>query len=194
MDLLSLHSTRRKVRCVLLLPLHDACAKGSVYLGSFIAGGSTYCGVGALSLLGKLPIPSRDSFALRSETSDECELGNDALQNLVRYLVYRQVLFEDGDDRTYSPVERERRQDIQRVQTPTLQEMIPSFAFSTSEAMLPSSNATKSIAPSERLICAGLNGRCNKVADTCYSWWAGGTLGVSHLPLVYPNALSPLLA
>ena len=25
----------------------------------------------------------------------------------------------------------------------------------------------------------GVNGRCNKVADTCYSFWVGGTLGVS---------------
>ena len=26
----------------------------------------------------------------------------------------------------------------------------------------------------------GVNGRCNKVADTCYSFWVGGTLGVSR--------------
>ena len=25
----------------------------------------------------------------------------------------------------------------------------------------------------------GVNGRCNKVADTCYTFWVGGTLGVS---------------
>ena len=24
----------------------------------------------------------------------------------------------------------------------------------------------------------GVNGRCNKVADTCYTFWVGGTLGV----------------
>lgn len=24
--------------------------------------------------------------------------------------------------------------------------------------------------------CAGFNGRCNKVADTCYSFWNGATL------------------
>lgn len=27
--------------------------------------------------------------------------------------------------------------------------------------------------------CAGFNGRCNKVADTCYSFWNGATLLVS---------------
>lgn len=25
---------------------------------------------------------------------------------------------------------------------------------------------------------AGFNGRCNKTADTCYSWWVGGSLAV----------------
>jgi len=28
--------------------------------------------------------------------------------------------------------------------------------------------------------CVGFNGRCNKVADTCYCWWVGGTLDVSR--------------
>ena len=31
----------------------------------------------------------------------------------------------------------------------------------------------------------GLNGRTNKVADTCYSFWVGGTLGVSHSVTLY---------
>ena len=25
----------------------------------------------------------------------------------------------------------------------------------------------------------GFNGRCNKIADTCYAWWVGGALAVS---------------
>ena len=29
---------------------------------------------------------------------------------------------------------------------------------------------------------AGFNGRCNKPADTCYSFWAGSTLAVSSMP------------
>lgn len=28
----------------------------------------------------------------------------------------------------------------------------------------------------------GFNGRCNKVADTCYCWWVGGTLQVRGRP------------
>ncbi len=33
----------------------------------------------------------------------------------------------------------------------------------------------------EDLRWAGFNGRCNKVADTCYSWWVGGSLAVSNI-------------
>lgn len=39
---------------------------------------------------------------------------------------------------------------------------------------------------------AGFNGRCNKVADTCYTWWVGGTLSVRRLPLT-PFSRTPLL-
>jgi geranylgeranyl transferase type-1 subunit beta len=27
-------------------------------------------------------------------------------------------------------------------------------------------------------LLVGFNGRCNKVADSCYCWWVGGTLSV----------------
>lgn len=37
----------------------------------------------------------------------------------------------------------------------------------------------------------GLNGRTNKVADTCYSFWVGGTLGVSHFLTLYMQVDSP---
>ncbi|KAJ6135977.1 Terpenoid cyclases/protein prenyltransferase alpha-alpha toroid [Penicillium capsulatum] len=34
--------------------------------------------------------------------------------------------------------------------------------------------------PAATIPCAGFNGRCNKVADTCYSFWNGATLMVSR--------------
>lgn len=33
--------------------------------------------------------------------------------------------------------------------------------------------------------CVGFNGRCNKVADTCYCWWVGGTLKVLEMDSSY---------
>ena len=32
----------------------------------------------------------------------------------------------------------------------------------------------------DELLWAGFNGRCNKNTDTCYSFWAGGSLAVGH--------------
>lgn len=37
----------------------------------------------------------------------------------------------------------------------------------------------------QELQWAGFNGRCNKVADTCYSWWVGGSLAVSAYQSVF---------
>lgn len=34
----------------------------------------------------------------------------------------------------------------------------------------------------DEITCAGFNGRCNKYADTCYSFWNGATLVVSDTP------------
>lgn len=45
----------------------------------------------------------------------------------------------------------------------------------------PVSPERDSIEPkAEDLQWVGVNGRCNKVADTCYSFWVGGSLGVSQ--------------
>ena len=30
----------------------------------------------------------------------------------------------------------------------------------------------------DQMLHVGVNGRCNKVADTCYTFWVGGSLGV----------------
>lgn len=37
---------------------------------------------------------------------------------------------------------------------------------------------------------AGFNGRCNKVADTCYAWWVGGSLSVRSRAYLRPLVLS----
>ena len=38
--------------------------------------------------------------------------------------------------------------------------------------------------PADRfdLRCLGFNGRCNKIADTCYAWWVGASLSVRTSP------------
>lgn len=40
----------------------------------------------------------------------------------------------------------------------------------------------------ETISCAGFNGRCNKLADTCYSFWNGAALVVCPVPyFLSPN-------
>lgn len=43
----------------------------------------------------------------------------------------------------------------------------------------------------DTIACAGFNGRCNKVADTCYSFWNGATLLVSISSVNRSNPRSP---
>jgi len=38
----------------------------------------------------------------------------------------------------------------------------------------------------------GVNGRCHKVADTCYTFWVGGTLGVCYNVSLVPTGFSEL--
>ena len=35
--------------------------------------------------------------------------------------------------------------------------------------------------------CIGMNGRTNKVADTCYAFWAGGSLHILAQPSLYDH-------
>ena len=52
------------------------------------------------------------------------------------------------------------------------------FPVSAVEASHHPLDASIEVSPAE-MQWVGVNGRCNKVADTCYSYWVGGSLGVS---------------
>ncbi|KAK1985250.1 prenyltransferase and squalene oxidase [Colletotrichum cereale] len=67
---------------------------------------------------------------------------------LIRFLIYRQFEYLEKDDDSDDP--------------------------DTANFALPESLAGLSLDPNLRFV--GFNGRCNKVADTCYCWWVGGTL------------------
>lgn len=134
---------------------------------SACAAGYTYSGVGALKLLGKLP---RHTIDPRSER----DVSADFVENVTKWLVSRQTLMlHEGDE---LPMTDDEPPD------PTPQFFHPTFhvqgAFpvSLAAAALPKTSIEIS---SHDLQWAGFNGRCNKVADTCYAFWVGGTLGVS---------------
>ncbi|ROT37057.1 type-1 proteins geranylgeranyltransferase subunit beta [Sodiomyces alkalinus F11] len=115
--------------------------------------GYAYCAVGALYMLGR-PL-EKDG---EPEENGPLDRGIPHFDALVKFLVDRQFAFLEspqghGDD-------SEDDQD--------------SVNFA-----LPS--ALEDLSLEENTTFVGFNGRCNKVADTCYCWWVGGTLSVNIL-------------
>ena len=101
------------------------------------------------------------------------------VNNIIRWLIARQTLMlhEDGEDLTMDDDDY-----IEPLPAPVA---APDFSRPTFHVMgaFPVSVAHMSqhlleVSLYERQ-WVGVNGRCNKVADTCYSFWVGGTLGVS---------------
>lgn len=133
--------------------------------------GLTYCGIGALSLLGKLPGAKFDENALKDKTLVPAEF----LEKTIWWLVHRQTSVVQDDSEYNLP---ETNDDIPS--SPPKHD-VPSFyvlgATPTAPNIPNPHHAPLNISLNE-LQRAGFNGRCNKVADTCYSFWAGATLGV----------------
>lgn len=155
------------------------------------AAGWTYCGIGALTLLGRLP-GVWDKRGISS--ASKAGLNSSFLDAVIRWLVYRQTSSEEEDFHV-------RADDFP---SPVLNYRTPSYHVSIDDALIDhASNVIQGssynppgdscpIAPiispqtppcleplSERLQVAGFSGRSNKVSDTCYSFWVGGTLAVS---------------
>ena len=112
-------------------------------------------------------------------------LDNNSLQDTLHWLVSRQTPFidEDEEEDEYevpgnailpSQTAYEQLSQGSHIEnphhTPTGREMrLPR------ESSLPIELPIRKV---EMVKIHGINGRCNKVADTCYSWWVGGTLGI----------------
>ena len=154
------------------------------------AAGFAYCGVGALSLLGKLPSTGRFTEVV-SKSNDAVD--EEFVQEMLHWLVFRQTaLMQEPEDQSECLISNE------LISPPASNGVPPSVCFHVQDApfALSSGSKMKPLSPSpesvpnfppigslqisqEDLLFQGLNGRCNKVADTCYSFWAGGTLDVS---------------
>ncbi|PYI25400.1 geranylgeranyl transferase beta subunit [Aspergillus indologenus CBS 114.80] len=136
--------------------------------------GHTYCAMGALSFLSRTernhPLP-----AVLSPDAVEFE-------SLVRWLVSRQTA-ELGE------IEEESDEDDTKSDTSEGQKPLPAAAI---QVIDPETEVDElpALCPSteESLRWAGFNGRCNKNADTCYSFWNLATLAMmDRLALVDAN-------
>ncbi|KAL9047089.1 MAG: hypothetical protein Q9214_000249 [Letrouitia sp. 1 TL-2023] len=133
--------------------------------------GWTYCAVSALSLLGEIAASNTSE-----QTKFQGIIGPASVEKLVQWLTSRQTttFHEDDfpiteDDGLKASQEQYPRQggggqSISRTFVGPIQLNDPRLQF-------------KEESPKH----AGLNGRCNKPADTCYTFWTGGSLTVSAL-------------
>ncbi|KAH0543503.1 hypothetical protein FGG08_002171 [Glutinoglossum americanum] len=128
--------------------------------------GMTYCGIGALSFLNRLPESLRDT---KSETQKSGEppvlTGLPSLEGTIRWLVDRQTAYFPDED---EEVEEEGGGDD--VGSATSSQQLSDLEHERAVAR----RANESW-PDE-VKYAGFSGRRNKTADTCYSFWVGGAL------------------
>ncbi|PLB46963.1 putative geranylgeranyl transferase beta subunit [Aspergillus steynii IBT 23096] len=121
--------------------------------------GHTYCGIGALTFLGRLSEGDK-SVALLSP-------GSEAFETLTRWLVARQTS-ELGDDEEDAHEEDDHTESARDpLNTAQAADNVDEMFGQLPTLPTPST---------ETLEWAGFNGRCNKYADTCYSFWNGATL------------------
>ncbi|KAL2795852.1 terpenoid cyclases/protein prenyltransferase alpha-alpha toroid [Aspergillus keveii] len=131
--------------------------------------GHTYCAIGALTFLDRLSSGSK-RVPLISPDSEQYE-------SLVRWLVSRQTT-ELGDEED-SDEDSDEGQGIDNAED--LTEAVAGLRLDENISKLPPMPGPSA----ETLQWAGFNGRCNKYADTCYSFWNTATLDMlGKLPLV----------
>ena len=110
----------------------------------------------------------------------DTNVDGDFVENVTRWLVHRQTLqlHEEGDE------DDETEEVDRQIKRPDGMASTPGFQVDGSHAVMAPPSQSASPQPvavearPEQLLWAGFNGRCNKVADTCYAWWVGGSLGM----------------
>ncbi|KKK12169.1 putative geranylgeranyl transferase beta subunit [Aspergillus rambellii] len=121
--------------------------------------GHTYCAIGALTFLDRLSDGSKRPSLLSP--------GSKRYESLVRWLVARQTteLGDEDEDEADESIDNETRDLTRAVEGLSVEEKIDKLLY-----LQPPT--------AESLQWAGFNGRCNKYADTCYSFWNTATLAM----------------
>lgn len=133
------------------------------------AAGWTYCAISVLSLLGEISASNASE-----QTKFWGIIGPTSVERLVQWLTSRQTTILHEDD--FSMTEDE---DLEAIQ-----EQYPGQRGGGQSSSGTHIGAIQLDKPrlqykEEPPNHAGMNGRCNKPADTCYTFWTGGSLTVS---------------
>jgi geranylgeranyl transferase type-1 subunit beta len=133
-------------------------------------GGFTYCALSILSFLDRLP---------DSPSNGESSSALTDLDLTIRWLVSRQTATLDEDDLmdTYGD----------ETDTAIISHDVDSFLNlndNIQQSQINQDPTSSEPTSSTELQWVGFNGRCNKIADTCYSWWVGASL-VVRIPSLF---------
>ncbi|THY21677.1 terpenoid cyclases/Protein prenyltransferase, partial [Aureobasidium pullulans] len=160
------------VTCIRSAETYDGGISDAPYHESHA--GFTYCAVGALSNIKRLP--SSPYTPLPTSPSPKDSLTNPSL--LIKWLVSRQTatISEEDDLDTYGD-ETDTAETCHDAHSFVYQDKFVSKRGEINYQARPTINFA--------LDWTGFNGRCNKIADTCYAFWVHGSLSIlnqSHLP------------
>ncbi|KAL5121931.1 geranylgeranyl transferase type-1 subunit beta [Pleosporales sp. CAS-2024a] len=145
----------RFVACVRAAESYDGGISESPYHEAH--GGFTCCAIAALSFLGRLPL-------LPSEKPDGLVRGITNLPNTLKWLASRQTATLDSNHGI----------DTLNDETDTSETGHDAHSFVKLGSYLstqPETNIKEAPKPHSEPQWVGVNGRCNKVADTCYAYW-----------------------
>ena len=142
------------------------------------AAGWTYCGIGALSLLGRLP-------SIHRPAATPGAVNSSFVEDMLHWLVMRQTSMLSEDDDGNDDEEAGSNESHAQEQEGLAANHSASVAAPTERTPPHSMESNTNETNIEDLHWAGFNGRCNKVADTCYSFWVGGSLSVSRIIVDY---------
>ncbi|OJD32468.1 geranylgeranyl transferase type i beta subunit [Diplodia corticola] len=143
------------VRCIRASETYDGGVSEAAYHEAHA--GFTYCAIGALAMLGRLPSNAG------TPVSGHPLAGLSDPELTARWLVARQTLTLDEED----AVDAADGEEIGAAKTPAdVPPVVKLHGLPTQTTAL------------DLLQWAGFNGRCNKIADTCYAWWVCASLSM----------------
>ena len=132
-----------------------------------------------LKLLDRLPLATKSNFNGHRATVPNF------IGDITHWLVCRQVLDVQASEQPEFPDEEapDPRPEPTSGLYPIQDGVVPPLAMACSGTSMLGIT-------SNELPWAGFNGRCNKKSDTCYSFWAGGSLAVSIPGFIYMGWLN----
>ncbi|KMU88764.1 geranylgeranyltransferase type I [Coccidioides immitis H538.4] len=143
--------------------------------------GLTYCALGTLSFLDGIP-KEKTGDIIPDLNIAACTPGSAEFESLIEWLAFRQtnVIQEDNESDDEEDGDTAGREELDLPASTTRRPSLAKGAAFSIEEQISSLPVLLAAShwPSEQQNCAGFNGRTNKIADTCYCFWATGSLAI----------------